>query len=48
MKKMVKLTLLLEIVDVEVGDDKVAFLFDPVLVYLAEAAREHHDDLHVG
>ena len=42
------LTLLLEIVKVEVGYDEVAVLLDGVLVPLLEAAGEHHDDFLLG
>ena len=42
--KVVRLTFLLEVVDVEVRDDEVALLLDAILVVLAQTAREHHND----
>jgi len=42
------LTLRLEVIDVEVGDDEVAVLLDGVFVPFLEAARKHYDDFLIG
>lgn len=42
------LTLLLEVVDVEIGDDEVSLLLDQVLVPFLDAAGEHDHDFLLG
>ena len=42
------LTLRLEVINVEVGDDEVAVLLDSVFIPFLEAAGEHYDDFLIG
>lgn len=43
-----RLTLLLEVVDVHVGNNKVPVLLDGKLVPLLQFAREHNDQLLIA
>ena len=42
------LTLLLEVIDVEIGDNKISLLLDPVLVPLLDPAGEHDHNFLLG
>lgn len=45
MGESVALTLLLEVIHVEIRDNEISLLFDPVLVPLLDPAGEHDHDL---